>query len=117
MLKQRREAARLVAVDFLEAERAADAAAEKAAACVATMLAQRAAAGLPVDTGLEALRLVSDAANDLVRSRQRLVEAHRLLVEARTGIGLRAYGDESECPDGFASTTASDRGPRLVAAA
>lgn len=103
MLKQRMAAAEKVAADFLTAEKAVDFAATQAAVCVATMLTQRAEANLPVGVGLEALRVISEAAGDMVNARQRFIEAHRLLVEARADIGLRAYGDESECPDDFAS--------------
>lgn len=101
MLNERRRAADLVAAEFLKAEAAADHAALLAASCMTTMIDQRSKAKLPVGTGLEALRLVSDAAGDLVRARHRLVEAHLALVEARDAIGLRTfgYGDQSECPE------------------
>lgn len=105
MLKQRRRAAELVAADFLRAEASIDAAATHAAACVTTMLGQRAEARLPVTTGLQALDLISDAAADMIRARRRFVEAHALLVEARAGIGVRAFGDESECPPGYDGNT------------
>ena len=99
MLKQRQSAAQRVAADFLKAEAAADDAAGLAAACVATMIEQRAAANLPVGTGLEALRMVSEASADLIGARQRLIEAHGLLLQVREGIGIRGYGDISECPE------------------
>lgn len=105
MLRERRRAAELVTTDFLKAEAAVDAAALHAAACVTTMLAQRAEARLPVTTGIQALQLVSKAAADMVKARQRFIEAHLLLVEARSGIGIQGYGDESECPPGFTETT------------
>jgi len=99
MLKNRLAAAERVAQDFLRLESAADEAATLAASCMATMLQQRAEANLPVATGLEALQLISDAARELVKARRRIVEAHGALVAVREGIGLRAYGDQSECPD------------------
>ncbi|TFI59814.1 hypothetical protein E2493_02980 [Sphingomonas parva] len=99
MLKNRLRAAELVAQDFLKLENAADEAATLAATCMTTMLQQRAEANLPVATGVEALQLIADAAQDLVKARQRIVEAHGALVSVRSGIGLRAYRDESECPD------------------
>jgi hypothetical protein len=101
MLKERRQATDRVTADFLKAERAADEAAICAADCVATMLRQRASARLPVTTGLDALELVSDAAADLVRARQRLVEAHKALVTVRSDIGMGpfyAFGDDDACP-------------------
>lgn len=114
MLKERRRAAELVANDFLQAESAIDAAAMHAMACVTTMLAQRREARLPVTVGLEALQIVSEAANDMVRVRQRIIEAHALLVEARADIGVRSYGDQSECPPDYMSATAA---PHLAAVA
>lgn len=101
MLKERRQAADRVTADFLKAEEAADVAAMCAADCVATMLRQRADARLPVTTGIDAIQLVSDAAADLVRARQRLVEAHKALIVVRSDIGLGAfyaYGDQGDCP-------------------
>ena len=97
MLKERRAAVDTVAAHFLKAELAADEAAMLTSECVATFMRQRIAANLPVGTGLEALQLLSDAAGDLMRARQRMVEAHRALVETKGAIGLRAYGDEG-CP-------------------
>lgn len=122
MLKARLQAAELVAADFIVAEKAADSAAMLAATCVATMLKARVDAGLPVATGTRALQLVSDAAADLVRARQRLVEAHGALVEARDAIGLRGflnYGDEDNCDDPFTTGFAGkDRSaPKLAVVA
>lgn len=101
MLKERRQATDTVTVDFLKAEAAVDQAAQLAASCVATLLQQRAAANLPVATGLAALQLVAEASSDIIRARQRFVDAHRALVSVRSEIGLGAfygYGDEGECP-------------------
>lgn len=98
MLKERRQANDMVTRDFLQAETAADLAATHAAQCMATMLQARAGARLPVGTGLAALRLVSEGANALIQARQSFVEAHRLLVEVRGDIGIRAFGDEAQCP-------------------
>lgn len=117
MLKERRRAAQLVAADFLKAEASVDAAATSAAACVTTMLSQRAEAKLPVSTGIAALQLVSEAASEMIRARQRFIEAHALLLDARDDLGLRAYGDESECPPGFTSPMTGETPARLVAVA
>lgn len=98
MLKKRVEAADAVASEFLKAERVIDEAAQSAAVCVATMLAQRASAGLPVATGLDALQAMSEVASDLIRVREKAVQAHRMLVDVRRDIGLaRMYGDPP-CP-------------------
>lgn len=118
MLKERRRAAEMVATDFLNAERMTDEAAIAASVCIATMLRQRSSANLPFDTGLEAIRLVTDAQHDIVRARERLIEAHRALSAVRAGIGLpSAYGDEFECPEiAHGSIGAGDHAPlRAVA--
>ena len=101
MLKQRREATDKVTVDFLKAEAAVDYAAMLAASCVSTLLQQRAAANLPVGTGVMALQMLSQASLDIINARQRFVEAHRALVDVRAEIGLGqfyGYGDTAECP-------------------
>ena len=119
MLKERRLAANRVGSVFLKTDAAADDAAMLAATCMATMLKARAEARLPVGTGAHALQLVSEAAADLVRARQKLVDAHVALMDVRNGIGLRefhAYGDVVPCP----SATLEDRvvgTPRLAAVA
>lgn len=101
MLKQRREATDKVTGDFLKAEAAVDHAAMLAASCVSTLLQQRAAANLPVGTGVMALQMLSQASLDIINARQRFVEAHRALVDVRAEIGLGqfyGYGDTAECP-------------------
>lgn len=115
MLSQRRRAADLVTEQFLKAEHSVDAAAQLAASCVSTLLQQRAEANLPVNTGLEALNLISQATSDLIRVRQRFIEAHGALVAVRSEVGLGfLYGDESECPPSTGES--SDRGiVKLVA--
>ena len=101
MLKERRRATDAVTADFLKAEAAVDAAAQLAATCVSTLLQQRVAANLPVSTGTAALQMVAEASMDIIKARQRFVEAHSALIEVRRDIGLGqfyGYGDVSECP-------------------
>ena len=100
MLKERRRAAQDVASAFLDAEAAVDQAAERAAACTATMLKSRGDANLPVGTGMEALALVSEGTAALVRARQLFIKAHGMLATLPDDIGLRTlgYGDVHECP-------------------
>ena len=107
MLKQRRQAAERVAEDFRKVEAAADEAAMLAATCVSTMIEQRAAANLPVATGLDAIKLMMDATADLVAARRKLMELHGELVLVRDGIGIKSFGDEAECPP-KASTQTSE---------
>lgn len=111
MLKERRHAVDTVAAQFLKAEAAADEAALLASECVSTFMRQRIAANLPIGTGTDALQLMSDAASDLMRARQRLIEAHGALVDTKGAIGLRGYGDEG-CPP----STAQERAPVQLAA-
>lgn len=101
MLNERRRATDTVTVDFLKAEAAVDEAAQLAASCVSTLLQQRLAATLPLGTGSAAIQLVADASMDMMKARQRFVDAHRALVEVRHDIGLGrfyGYGDVSDCP-------------------
>ncbi|MGY4395651.1 hypothetical protein ACVWZA_000812 [Sphingomonas sp. UYAg733] len=117
MLKERRQANDIVTRDFLQAEAATDRAATQAAQCMVTMLQARQNANLPVGTGIEALRLVSEGASALVKARQSFVEAHRILAEVRAEIGLtRSFGDTGECPP-TEPTGEIDAPFRLVSAA
>lgn len=61
MLNERRLAVDTVAAAFLPTERAAEQTAILGARCIAAMIEQRVAAGLPLDTGAEAFALVTDA--------------------------------------------------------
>ncbi|TXC71667.1 helix-turn-helix transcriptional regulator [Sphingomonas ginsenosidivorax] len=117
MLKERRRATDAVTADFLKAEAAVDEAAQLAATCVSTLLQQRVAANLPVSTGTAALQLVAEASMDIIKARQRFVDAHRALIEVRHDIGLGqfyGYGDVSECPP---NEGALREAPRLSAVA
>lgn len=98
MLKQRREAVQRVAADFRKLEAAADMAAFLGAECLRTMIDARAKGNLPLDTGLVEIQMVMDATADLVRVRQKLIEAHGTLAQIPASIGIRNFGDESECP-------------------
>jgi outer membrane protein TolC len=98
MLKQRREAVQRVADDFRKLEAAADQAAFLGAECLRTMIDVRAAANLPINTGLAEIQMVMDATADLVRVRQKLIEAHACLAQIPDSIGIRGFGDTSECP-------------------
>lgn len=115
MLKQRRQAAMRVAEDFLKLEAAADEAAMLAATCVSTMLEQRAAANLPVNTGLDALQMIMDATSDLMAVRRKIIDAHAELVGVRDGIGIRSFGDEAECPPMAAAKPAGAAHLKVVA--
>lgn len=117
MLNKRRRAADTVGANFLRAESAVDEAARHAATCLVTMLEQRAAANLPVATGLDVLDKITALSADLIRVRQGFVEAHGVLVGIRNDIGLGAfYGDESACPNGSHASTETG-GARLAAVA
>ena len=121
MLKERRHATDMVTADFLRAEAAVDEAAQLAAACVSTLLQQRVAANLPVGTGSAALQMVAEASMDIIKARQRFVDAHRALVEVRRDIGLGqfyGFGDVSKCPPNEGALREAQTGaPRLAAVA
>lgn len=100
MLNQRLKAVQDVRGKFIDAENAADHAATLVAQCVAQMLTSRAEANLPVGTGMAALTHVSEGAALMVQARAKLIEAHRIMVDIPSEIGLpaRAAGDASDCP-------------------
>ena len=110
MLRERREAVARVAADFLKAEAAIDQAARSATVCLATMLEQRAAANLPLGTGLKALELFSEMSALLVRARALAIDVHAELAQIPDSIGIRNFGDTSECPP--MATAAERKAPK-----
>lgn len=115
MLKERREAVARVTADFLKAETAIDQAARHAAACMSTMLDQRATARLPLNTGLRALELMNEVAALLVKARQLSIETHGALAVLPEEIGIRGFGDTSECPAMATAAPAAPSHLRVVA--
>lgn len=66
------------------------------------MIRARAAVGVSIGTGHEALEQVASALHGLVAARGGMASAHAKLVEARQQVpGLRtvSFGDAGECPD------------------
>lgn len=98
MLKERRHAVDQVRHDFLKAEVAIDRAAIDAANAMATMLQQRASANLPLGTGAKAIQLMNDMSALIVRARQLAIDVHGELAQIPAEIGIRSYGDISQCP-------------------
>lgn len=105
MLKERRAAVETVTAAFLPTEHAAEQVAILGARCIATMIEQRRAAHLPLDTGAEALSLVSDAMFQALKLRETLVAAHVLLAALPASIGITAFGGDT-CPPNTASVPA-----------
>jgi hypothetical protein len=115
MLKERRHAVEQVRADFLKAEAAIDQAARDAAGCVATILNQRAIANLPITTGLKAIQMINEMSALLVRARELAIDAHVELAQIPAEIGIRNYGDVSECPPKGALTSDPVRHLKVVA--
>ena len=88
MLKQRRMAAERVAAGLGEAERAIDAALNKAAALAAILPTARDGAGLSALYGQEALERLTETLAALTQARRGIVETHKQLAEVRDQIGL-----------------------------
>jgi hypothetical protein len=118
MLNERLKAAGMVADQLIPAERSIDASIERNASLTLAMLAARSEAGLPFSVGQDALDHVITANTHLIQARRAFVDAHRALAETRDRIGLRtrAFGDNSQCPDDDAFTSATlDERPVLRA--
>lgn len=101
MLKQRLDAAQTIRASFIKTETMIDAAAVSASDCAARMLSTRADARLPINIGLEAMAKVAEAAALAVRARQLILEAHPLMAELPTEIGLgrvTGFGGTEDCP-------------------
>ena len=98
MLKERLEAVATVTPLFRQAEHSSDLAAAHAAACIAEMLRVRASSNLPIGTGGEMIRMLTEALSAQVRARELFIEAHRLTPDVMNSLGLRAFGDDSPCP-------------------
>ncbi len=98
MLKERRFAVEQVRAEFLKAEAVIDQAAIDAANCLATALQQRAAANLPLGTGSKAIEMLMDMSALIVKARQLAIDVHGELAMLPAEIGVRNYGDISQCP-------------------
>jgi len=114
MLKQRREAAQLVASRLFALEDAIDTALACAAHFTATMPVARKNANLSAVIGQDAVALSAEIVSCLVQARGRMVEAHARLDVTKTQIGLReiSLGDVLDKPE---LTGRSDSGLRAVA--
>lgn len=102
MLKQRLDAAQTIRASFIRTESTIDLAATQAADCAARMLTMRADVNLPINTGLEAMAKIAEAASLAVRARQLILEAHPLMAELPAEIGLgriAGFGGTEDCPE------------------
>jgi hypothetical protein len=110
MRTERLDAVSKVTPLFRQAEQSSDTAAADAAACIAEMLRVRAANRLPIGTGSDMIRMLTEALSAHVKARELFIEAHRLTPQVLGSLGLRAYGDENPCPP----TAGSDELPIKV---
>jgi hypothetical protein len=101
MLKQRREAAELVASRLFALEDAIDTALACAADFTATMPVARRNAKLSAVVGQDAVALSAEIVSYLVKARGRMVKAHERLDVTKTKIGLRevSIGDVLDKPE------------------
>ncbi|WP_242184628.1 hypothetical protein [Sphingomonas sp. CARO-RG-8B-R24-01] len=107
MLKERREATRNVAAALRPVEQASDQFTAMTARCIATMLEERAKAGLPFELGAAAFKLAAETMTSSLENRERLLHLHGLLKAIPAQIGIRGYGDNG-CPDDVLTTNDGD---------
>ncbi len=99
MRRQRIDAVSTVTPIFRQAELSCDTAAADAAACISAMLRVRADNNLPIGTGSEMLRMLTDALSAQVKARELFIEAHKMTPEVLGALGLRGFGSgDGECP-------------------
>lgn len=97
MLKHRLAAVQAVRAEFLPAEQATENSVVFGARCIATMVEQRAAAGLPLTIGLDELDLMLEAVKAAVAARRAMLTAHVAMAKLPGQIGIRAFGPD--CPE------------------
>ena len=93
-------AVRAVHADFLPAEASTDRAAAQTARLLATLLEQRAAAGLAIGTGAPLIRKLSKSLAAQIEAREQFIMAHKLAaaLPAQLGITPTQFGDTEPCP-------------------
>lgn len=99
MRAKRMKAVQTVTPLFQAAEVSIDRAATESAECIAAMLKSRTEGNLPIGTGAEMLRLMTEALAANMRARDLVIQAHQQTPEVIREMGLtRMYGDEYPCP-------------------
>ncbi|AXJ95300.1 MULTISPECIES: hypothetical protein [unclassified Sphingomonas] len=93
-------AAHKVRDEFIPAEQAADIAAARTARLLATVLEQRAAAGVAMGMGAPMIRKIAKSLAAQIEAREEFVMAHKLAAALPGEMGLdpMMFGDASECP-------------------
>jgi hypothetical protein len=110
MLNQRLTAARAVAIQLYQTEAAIDAALASTAELNALLPKARMDANISAALGHDALQCTGLSLTALIEARRAMVEAHRLLDEARKDIGLR----ERNFGGGMLKPSAIDQRLRIV---
>lgn len=115
MLKNRLEAAEMIAADLRVAEEAIDDAVIALSSLMGTMSKARRIARVNPTLGAPALTKVSEAIARAGEMRQALIDAHHDLHGAQhdAGLGARAMGTSTEKPSGLANDTIGDEMPTL----
>ena len=105
MLKDRLEAAEMIACDLRGAEEAMDDAVIALSALMGTMSKARRVARVNPTLGAPALTKVSEAIARAGEMRQALIDAHHSLHGAQSdaGLGARAFGTSTEKPTALAN--------------
>lgn len=98
MLRERRTAVALVHDLFVPTERHLETTAMAAASLVATMIEQRQAANLPIETGADELVMISEGAMYAVKAFASFAKAHQGMRKIPASIGVPlGFGDDA-CP-------------------
>lgn len=119
MLKERREAANMVAEKLFAVEAAIDAAVKAAAELTATMPAAASVAHLSTCIGQDALMAAMETTQQLIQARAKIISTHAALRETQISIGLGQvmFNDVSgKCPPAQATADAPVRRHLTVAA-
>lgn len=96
IVKARSTLGQTVAGSFLPLERSADETALAALKCVATLLEQRIAAGLPVTAGHEAIDLIQQGCTQAFAAQASFRQAHAMFTVLADEFGVPFYAPE--CP-------------------
>lgn len=106
MRKTRLDVAHAVAKPLLAMEQNIDAALTEGAALQVAAIEGRRLARLPLEAGQDALALVAAATAKMIAARAEVHQAHRLLRQEQTnmGLGVVSYGDYGDSPEGYEAT-------------
>lgn len=120
MLNQRLAAAQKVAQELMPMEASIEEALMRGSRLALAILEGRQSAKLPITAGQESLKALASTQAALLEARSTIAEAHALLNDEKTriGLGARSMGDWGECPPASGSVeTAPSQKPALTVVA